>query len=358
MIQNKEQIKTLVATKPREAALLDVEAPHLGEEEVKIKVEFSAPKHGTEVVDFRGITPFMDEEFSEEWRSFVPREDTSEKGIVFGEFKLGNMIVGEIVETGHKVTDVSVGDRVCTYGPISDYVIVHANNNHRLLKMPEHGKWQNAVCYDPAQFALGAVRDAHIRPGDCVAISGLGAIGQIAIQLVKKMGASLVIGVDPIEHRREIAREGGADVCLDPTSCDAGLEVKKLTDKQGVDAWVETSGISSALQDALKGTGYAGTISYIAFAKPFPEGLNFGREAHFNNANLVFSRVASEPNRDYPRWDRKRIERTCWQLLMNGHLDCEKIIDPVVSFEESAEAYMKYVDQSPNLSIKLGVQHG
>ncbi|GGC84383.1 alcohol dehydrogenase [Thalassobacillus devorans] len=353
-----ELTKTLIATEPRKAELVAVETAAVGVDEVKVKVEFSAPKHGTEVVDFRGTTPFMEEEFSEEWRTFVPRKDPSNKGIVFGEFKLGNMVVGEIIETGGQVTDFSIGDRVCTYGPISEYVVVKGVDNHRLLKMPEHGKWQNAVCYDPAQFALGAVRDANIKPGDCVAISGLGAIGQIAVQLVKQLGASLVVGIDPIEHRREVAREGGADVCFDPTTCDTGYEVKKLTDKQGVDAWIETSGISTALQDALKGIGYAGTIAYIAFAKPFPEGLNFGREAHFNNASLVFSRAASEPNRDYPRWDRKRIERTCWQLLMNGHLDCTKIIDPVVDFKDSPEAYMEYVDQSPNLSIKLGVKHG
>lgn len=45
---------------------------------------------------------------------------------------------------------------------------------------------ENAVCYDPAQFALGGIREAHVRAGDAVAIFGLGAIGQIAIQLAKK----------------------------------------------------------------------------------------------------------------------------------------------------------------------------
>ncbi len=41
--------------------------------------------------------------------------------------------------------------------------------------------------------------------------------------------------------------------------------------------------------------------------------------------------------------------------LMNGYLNCEDLIDPVVSFETSAESYMKYVDQHPELSIKMGV---
>ncbi|MBO0995729.1 zinc-dependent alcohol dehydrogenase [Bacillus sp. SD088] len=350
-------MKTLIATEPRVAKLQTLEEPTIKDTEVKVKVEFSAPKHGTEVIDFRGTTPFMEEEFSEEWRMFMPRKDKSQKGIVFGEFKLGNMVVGEIVEAGRNVTDYRVGERVCTYGPISDYVVVDAIDNHRLLKMPKDAKWQNAVCYDPAQFALSAVRDGNIRAGDYVVVSGLGAIGQIAVQLAKKAGASFVVAVDPIAHRRDIALEHGADLALDPTQCDVGFEVKQNTQRKGVDVYIETSGIASALQDALRAIAYGGTISYIAFAKPFPEGLNFGREAHFNNANIVFSRAASEPNPDYPRWDRKRIEKTCWELLMNGYLDCEKIIDPIVSFEESAEAYMKYVDQSPHLSIKLGVTH-
>lgn len=37
-------------------------------------------------------------------------------------------------------------------------------------------------------------------------------------------------------------------------------------------------------------------------------------------------------------------------------LDCEEVIDPVVPFAESAEAYMRYVDQHPEESIKMGVQ--
>ena len=60
-------------------------------------------------------------------------------------------------------------------------------------------------------------------------------------------------------------------------------------------------------------------------------------------------------NPEYPRWNRKRIEDVCWELLMNGYLNCEDIIDPVVPFEECAEGFCKYVDQHPESSIKMGV---
>ncbi|CCK14621.1 Zinc-type alcohol dehydrogenase YcjQ [Cronobacter universalis NCTC 9529] len=111
------------------------------------------------------------------------------------------MVVGEIIERGASVAGYAVGDMVCTYGPLMETVIVNAVDNYKLRKMPQGGSWKNAVCYDPAQFAMSGVRDGNVRVGDFVVVVGLGAIGQIAVQLAKKAGASVVIGVDPIEHR-------------------------------------------------------------------------------------------------------------------------------------------------------------
>ncbi|EOI5792095.1 zinc-binding alcohol dehydrogenase [Cronobacter malonaticus] len=347
-------MKKLVAQAPRVAALVEYQDRAVADNEVKIRVRFGAPKHGTEVVDFRAASPFIDEEFSSEWQLFTPRPEGAPRGIEFGKFQLGNMVVGEIIERGARVTGFAVGDMVCTYGPLMETVIVNAVDNYKLRKMPQGGSWKNAVCYDPAQFAMSGVRDGNVRVGDFVVVVGLGAIGQIAVQLAKKAGASVVIGVDPIEHRCAIARRQGADTTFNPIGADIGLEIKKLTGKQGADVIIETSGNADALQAVLRGIAYGGTISYVAFAKPFTS-LNFGREAHFNNAKIVFSRACSEPNPDYPRWSRKRIEETCWELLMNGYLNCEDLIDPVVPFAQSAESYMKYVDQHPELSIKMGV---
>lgn len=159
-------MKKLVATAPRVAELVEYHDREVLEDEVKIKVQFASPKHGTEVVDFRGISPFIDEEFSPEWNLFVSRETNSARGIVFGEFQLGNMVVGKVVECGSKVTEYELGDIVCSYGPIMETVIVKAVDNYKLRKLPKGANWKNAVCYDPAQFAMSGVRDAHVRAGD------------------------------------------------------------------------------------------------------------------------------------------------------------------------------------------------
>lgn len=93
---------------------------------------------------------------------------------------------------------------------------------------------------------MSGVRDANVRVGDFVVVVGLGAIGQIAIQLAKRAGASVVIGVDPIAHRCDIARRHGADFCLNPIGADVGKEIKTLTGKQGADVIIETSGYADA----------------------------------------------------------------------------------------------------------------
>ena len=209
-------MKKLVATAPRVAELKDYTDREINSNEVKIKVEFAAPKHGTELADFRGTTPFIDGKFDEEWRVFTERGEDEPRGIEFGDLALGNMFVGTIVEKGADVTEY-------------------------------------AVCYDPAQFALSGIRDADVRPGDRVVVIGLGAIGQIALQFAAKIGATTVIGIDPIAKRREIAEKHGAHYTIDSMSCDAGMEIKKLTDKKGADVIIETSGNVHALQSALKG---------------------------------------------------------------------------------------------------------
>ena len=90
-------------------------------------------------------------------------------------------------------------------------------------------------------------------------------------------------------------------------------------------------------------------------ARAFSGALDLGREAHFNNANLVFSRASSEPSRDHPRWDRRRIATSCWNMLASGEIDCQRIVDPVVPFAEAPSSYEDYVDRNPHESIKLGI---
>ena len=218
-----------------------------------------------------------------------------------------------------------------------------------LFEVPEGMSWKNALCFDPAQYALCGVRDGGVRIGDRVAVFGLGAIGAVAVQMAKAAGASFVAAIDPIPKRREAALRAGAAAARGPLDQDVGVELQRAPGRLGVACAGE------ALQQALRGLAYGGTIAFVGWARAFSGTLDLSREAHFNNANLVFSRASSEPNRDHPRWDRGRIAAACWEMLASGAIDCEGIIDPVVPFDEAPEAYERYVDRNPERAVKLGV---
>lgn len=148
-------MKKLVATAPRVAALVEYEERAILANEVKIRVRFGAPKHGTEVVDFRAASPFINDDFNGEWQMFTPRPADAPRGIEFGKFQLGNMVVGDIIECGSDVNDYAVGDSVCGYGPLSETVIINAVNNYKLRKMPQGSSWKKrrllrpgAVCHE------------------------------------------------------------------------------------------------------------------------------------------------------------------------------------------------------------------
>lgn len=347
--------KQLLAIEPGKAIIGTYEDVAINPNEVKVRIQYASPKHGSELAAFRGESPHQADYFDEDWGLFLPRDPNGSQDVVFGEWNLGNQWVGVITEVGADVTDYAVGERVCGYGGIRETQLAEAVNNFYLLKMPESMSWKSAVCLDPAIFALGGVRDAHIRAGDRVAVFGLGAIGQLAAQFARLSGASYVAVADPIASRREVALKNGADRAFDPATEDVGLLLKQDTNKLGVDAVIETSANELALNHVLRGLAYGGTIAYVGWARPFRGGMDWGREAHFNNAKIVFSRSCSEPNPDHPRWSFRRIEETCWDMLKKGRIHCEDIISPVVPFAESAVAYETYVDKEPAKSIKLGV---
>jgi len=222
--------------------------------------------------------------------------------------------------------------------------------------MPEDMDWRSAVCLDPADFALAAVRDGNVRVGDAVAVFGMGAIGLMAVQVCKLSGAEPVIAVEPLEKRRAAALASGADIVIDPTTCDAGLEIKKTTRAPGADVCIDYSGSVHAMQAAIRGVAFGGNVVAGAFPAPYPAGLDLGAEAHLNRPNIIFSRACSEPNRDHPRWNEPRIIDLCWRLLADGRLSGSAIVDPIVSFEDLVTAYPEMV-RNPGGSVKLGAAY-
>ncbi len=339
--------RELLCVGQEQLAWNEYEEPPLGPGQLRVASRFSAAKHGTELAIFKGYWGARGR-FDPHLHAFLYDKRTSPSG-----FRPGNMTVGDVIEVGPRVSGFAVGDRLLIYGGFRQtHVVAH----DQCWKIPADMPWQSAVCLDPADFAFGAIRDGHVRVGDGVAIFGMGAIGLLAVQIARLAGAGRVIAVDPLPNRRSLAQSLGADLVLDPVHCDAGLEIKKATDSRGVDVAVDYSGHWRAMQSALRGLAYGGTVVAGAFPPPYEAGLDFGAEAHVNLANIVFSRSCSEPNRDHPRWDERRIFGACMHLLTAGRLRGQEVVTPVVPFEELLGTYPKIATE-PDRFIKLGAAY-
>ncbi len=120
-------------------------------------------------------------------------------------FDTGMMTDGRIA---HRIGDTPVG-RYAQLGAFSEKQLLAEAS---VIKVDSDIPWP-AVALVSCGVATGfgsAVNRANVRPGDTVAVLGVGGIGINAVQGAKIAGARRIIAVDPIEFKREQAKRFGA----------------------------------------------------------------------------------------------------------------------------------------------------
>ncbi len=326
---------------------LEVDQRPPGDGEVRVRCLHGVEKHGTMLAFVRGYANDRGR-WDPERLLHVP------EGMLWSyPVPLGNMQYGEVVEQGPGCSVLKPGDRVCVSAPFQPEVVAP---ERACWRVPEGMDWRDALLLDPSEFALGALRDGGVRIGDRVAVFGMGAIGLCCVQLAKAAGATCVIALDPIEQRRRAAQECGADVVMDPLQGDIGLALREATSGRGPDVIIDFSGAASALQQAIRGVSYGGTIVLGAFPPPHREGLDFGGEFHMNRPRIVSSHACSDPNPDHPRWCHRRIQEECFELICRGRLKGAPVLGPTVAFEDLPDAYLR-IAGDPTAGVKLTVNY-
>ncbi len=94
-------------------------------------------------------------------------------------------------------------------GALCDYVAVDARF---CFPVPESMTAGCAAMVEPAAVAVHTVELAALRPGDTVAVFGLGVVGLLTAQIAKNCGAVCVLGADTLAYRVEAAAGYGVDV--------------------------------------------------------------------------------------------------------------------------------------------------
>ncbi len=144
----------------------------------------------------------------------------------------------------------------------AEYVVVPSAQGN-LAKIPSSLRDEEVIlCPDIMSTGFSASERGHVKLGDSVAVFAQGPIGLCATAGAKISGASLVIGVDSVPARLEMARRMGADVVLNFKEQDVVAEIKRLTGG-GVDVAIEALGTQPTFENALRSVHPGGTVSSL-----------------------------------------------------------------------------------------------
>ncbi|MDQ0580013.1 Zn-dependent alcohol dehydrogenase [Streptomyces rishiriensis] len=109
----------------------------------------------------------------------------------------------------------------------------------------------------------GAVHhSARVRPGETVAVFGVGGVGLATLQAARIAGASTIVAVDVSPEKEELARAAGATEYVVASEVTA-REIRGLTGKQGVDVAVECVGRAVTIRTAWESTRRGGRTTVV-----------------------------------------------------------------------------------------------
>jgi len=138
-------------------------------------------------------------------------------------------------------------------GALAGYVVVPAP---LLVRVPDTlTAAETAPLCCAGWTAYGALREAGLRPGQSVALFGMGGLGHLAIQYARHLGLR-VAAVDVSERKLEMARSLGADLAV--LAENAGRTLQKQWG--GADAAVVLTGSPAAIQAAFRSIKRTGTL--------------------------------------------------------------------------------------------------
>lgn len=216
---------------------------------------------------------------------------------------LGHEPTGEIVKVGPGVTGWSVGDKAVLEPALYCYHCEYCLSGHhnvcaniKFLSMPEYPgffrefvnlpvanvlpmpaelSFEQNTLFEPLAIILHSMKFAQPEPGDDAAVFGCGPIGLLTVAVLKLAGARRVFAVEPVAARRELARQMGADVTIDPRSADPVHEILAGTNRRGVDVAIDCAAKDDTLSQAIRSIRQAGRFVVTAIPSESRVSLDF-----------------------------------------------------------------------------------
>jgi len=192
---------------------------------------------------------------------------------------LGHEPAGTVVATGAGVTGWAPGDRAALEPALYCYHCEYCRSgrhnicrNIRFLSTPQHAGFfrefvdlpagnllgvpkdmpiENAALVEPLAVAMHSLQFAAIGIGETAVVFGAGPIGLLTVASLRAAGAGRIWAVEPVAHRREMARKMGAAEAIDPAAADAVGEILAATGGRGVDCALDCAAKGNTINWAI-----------------------------------------------------------------------------------------------------------
>ena len=273
---------------------------------------------------------------------------------------LGYCNVGEVLAVGKGVEGFAVGDRVASNGKHAEVVSVPLN---LCARIPAAVSDEAAAFMVVGAIALQGIRLVQPTLGEAVVVTGLGLIGQLALQLLRANGCR-VLGIDLDPAKLAIARSFGAEVVNLGAGEDPVQAAERFSRGRGVDAVLVTAATKSSepMHQAALMCRKRGRIVLVGVT-----GLELSRDDFFKK-ELTFQVSASygpgryDPNyeekgQDYPvgfvRWTEQRNFEAVLDMMADGRLNVQPLISHRFTLEQTEAAYAVVGGREPSMGILL-----
>lgn len=327
-------------TAPRTGELRPEPLPPVGPEDVSVRAVASGISAGTELLVYRGQVP-----------PELPLDLPTLAGSFRYPIKYGYASVGRVTAVGAAVRDRAPGDLVFALHPHqSAYVLPAA----RTVRLPADLPPERGVFLANLETAVNVALDAAPRLGETVLLSGLGVVGLLVLQALRRTGVAEIIGVDALPRRRALAARLGATLTLAPDA-DVVAEARAYTAGRGVDLAIEVSGAPAALVPAIEAVAEEGMVVVASWYGTKPVPLQLGSHFHRGRVRLRSSQVGHLDPALAPRWDYARRQAVALRLL--GELPLGELISHRIPFAQAREAFA-LLDEHPADALQVVLTYG
>ncbi len=289
------------------------------------------------------------------------------KNLISSPIPLGYSCAGEVIGVGEEAVEFHVGDRVgCAGLNYANHAEVDYIPRQLAVKLPD-GLSYDAACFATVgAIAMQGVRLAELELGEKVIVMGLGLVGQIAAQLARCAGAT-VLATDLEPGKVELAAKLGAH----KTVCDPnGLisSVADLSNGHGADAVLICAATKSheLIQKAVEVSRLKGRVIIIGDI-----GMHLDRRACYEKeVKIVVSRsygpgrydpAYEERGIDYPlpyvRWTEGRNMQSFLDLVTRGDVQVEPLITHRFPIDDAESAYRLVTGERSEPAIAIVLEY-